>query len=67
MKKRWVGKIPLKCDICGGPIYEGFVDGRIQDAGCWANMCLQCHRRYGVGLGLGKGQKYNMKGEKIDG
>ncbi len=25
--------------------------------GTWAFMCQRCHTQYGVGLGLGKGQK----------
>jgi len=41
-----------KCDFCGK---EGVIDGRTK-MGPWAFMCRECHKKYGVGLGLGKGQ-----------
>jgi len=29
--------------------------------GSWANLCTDCFAKYGVGLGIGKGQKYILK------
>ena len=45
------------CDLCDQPITDNFVDGRTR-MGPWACMCMQCHRKNGVGLGLGKGQLF---------
>lgn len=52
----WVGQIE-NCEICKEPIDTFFVDGRLK-TGSWAHMCLICHTRHGIGLGLGKGQLF---------
>lgn len=58
---------PEQCDICHGPIDEWFVDGKTR-FGPWGDMCKQCFGMYGIGLGTGKGQKYDARtGEKIAG
>lgn len=41
------------CDFCGG---TATVDGKTA-SGPWANMCDRDFENYGVGLGLGKGQR----------
>lgn len=46
------------CDLCKNK--EAHFDGKTT-FGPWAYMCQQCFTRYGIGLGLGKGQK--LKGE----
>lgn len=57
---------PMVCDVCHGPIAGSFVDGRTT-MGPWANMCMTCHATHGVGLGMGKGQRYTFtKGERHD-
>ena len=43
--------------MCGSFIKDEFVDGKTT-SGPWAFMCLDCHRLYGYGLGVGKGQRY---------
>lgn len=48
---------PGDCEWCGETIANDFVDGRTKH-GSWADMCLACHGRHGVGLGVGKGQRY---------
>lgn len=53
----YIGAPPTHCELCGQKLNPCFVDGRTT-RGPWANMCLPCHDRYGVGLGVGKGQKY---------
>lgn len=65
---KWISPPPTKCDICGTPRGAAdFVDGRTK-VGPWAIMCLKCHGTEGVGLGLGKGQKYNgFTLEKVEG
>ena len=64
-EKRKVTKpVPAKCNICEKPI-EGehpyFVDGRTTQ-GSWANMCPDCFKSWGTGLGKGFGQKYMHQG-----
>ena len=67
---KWSGS--TICDICKRPAGSvsdkpWFVDGRT-DQGPWALMCPVCFEIFGVGLGLGKGQKYDAKTrEKIEG
>lgn len=65
-KKRWLGELPTKCDICKGELTNGFVDGKTI-WGPWAIMCFGCYWEKGVGLGLGKGQHYDREGVKIYG
>lgn len=49
-----------KCDFCGK---EAEYDGKTK-FGPWAYMCQQCFARYGIGLGLGRGQKLKKEGQK---
>lgn len=62
--KKWFGTWPANCDICktdlSTPPILWFIDGRTKQ-GPWALMCSQCHYSYGVGLGTGRGQKYDSK------
>lgn len=56
------------CDFCDSErVFAPYVkfpkaefDGRTI-TGAWANMCPKHFREYGVGLGLGKGQKLIVK------
>ena len=67
--KKWKGTWPAKCDFCHGELtkVDWFVDGRTKQ-GPWALMCPVCHLMDGVGLGTGRGQKYDSKTlEKIEG
>jgi len=65
-KLKWLGTIPRKCEICEERLVEEFVDGRTK-LGLWAIMCVGCFKVHGVGLGLGKGQKYLIQGgQKIE-
>ena len=50
---------PTHCDLCRQPLKDHFVDGKTQ-MGPWAVMCLPCHKRRGTGLGLGRGQRYEV-------
>jgi len=51
-----VSKLP-KCDFCSATAQY---DGKTR-MGPWANMCPMHFRTYGVGLGLGRGQKLILK------
>ncbi len=52
-----LGLIPL-CEFCieKGRKIEASVDGKTCFGG-WAFMCNMCHKQYGKGFGLGRGQK----------
>lgn len=60
----WIGDAPTKCDMSDAlsdhDNMDTFIDGRIH-GGSWANMCLKCHAAVGVGLGMGRGQKYTKQ------
>jgi len=58
----WVGDAPTRCDWnTRHKITKTFVDGRTRRSGSWANMCLDCHREHGIGLGIGRGQQYQKQ------
>lgn len=60
-KRYWLGDPPMRCDInTSHRIKDEFVDGRTR-MGPWANMCPSCARTIGVGLGTGKGQRYQRE------
>ena len=65
-KKRltWCGPAPATCDLCGRSITSAFVDGKTT-RGLWGNMCSICHALHGVGLGVGRGQRYER--DEVDG
>ena len=66
VSKKWFGKRDV-CQICNADISnEPFVDGKTI-RGPWAIMCLDCHKENGGRIGLGLGQMYDEKGEKIAG
>ena len=46
----------MQCQLCQRKV-QLFVDGKTK-TGQWADMCLPCHTKNGIGLGTGKGQKY---------
>jgi hypothetical protein len=62
VRKHWIGTPPEKCELCGRPIVDTFVDGKTV-YGPWSNMCLPCHNQYGIGLGTGHGQKYQKQND----
>ena len=59
----WIGSTPTNCDVCGKPILDTFVDGKTR-GGPWGMMCVPCHGAHGVGLGLGRGQRYRKSNDK---
>jgi len=64
-KVRWSSTLPKVCDLCGRKLEKEFIDGRLM-SGPWAIMCLSCFKDVGVGLGLGRGQRYSIKGVKLE-
>lgn len=64
---KWLSPVG-SCNICKQEITsETFVDGKTV-FGPWALMCESCHKKAGIGLGTGLGQRYNTKTkEKVGG
>jgi len=62
--KNWAGIIPLACETCDNALADFFNDGKTKD-GPWAIMCDDCLPIYGVGLGVGRGRKFNALGEGV--
>jgi hypothetical protein len=59
LKLKWQSKVPGECDLCENKIKKTFIDGRTY-GGQWGYMCARCHAMQGVGLGTGRGQKYQL-------
>lgn len=60
--KKWDGKIPEHCEMCECKLNDVFIDGDTGRVGPgWALICKNCHDTYGKGLGVGKGQMYDLK------
>ena len=59
--KKWLGKAD-NCDLCKDSLtrFDVFYDARISGKNTWALMCKECFEWYGVGLGTGRGQEYDM-------
>ena len=64
----WASELPTHCDLCQKKLTgKGFVDGKTR-MGPRGIMCYRCFEGYGIGLGTGKGQLYDIKtGVKIVG
>lgn len=56
----YVEKLP-KCDFCPK---EAAYDARTK-MGPWAYMCEECFKKYGVGLGVGRGQKLKLRSKSF--
>lgn len=58
----WLGS--HTCDFCHKEITDTLYDGKTY-FGPWATMCLTCWIENGIGLGTGRGQKYEMHDGKF--
>ncbi len=58
-RTRWIGTIPTVYQITDTKITNEFIDGRTLN-GAWAIMHPDAHKKYGCGLGTGRGQKYRL-------
>jgi len=50
---------PFICDFCNTKIVDEFVDGATK-LGFWSIMCPICFMSHGVGIGIGRGQRYHL-------
>jgi hypothetical protein len=58
-RTKWGSRVPAECDLCQAKIKKVFVDGKVY-GGSWGYMCMQCYQLNGLGLGVGRGQKYEL-------
>ena len=58
---KWIGTVPTACQLCHRDLKHEFIDGRLRFCTAWAIVCSSCHNTHGYGLGVGKGQKYDLK------
>lgn len=56
--KVWMGTTPVVCQQCGEECKARFYDAKSR-YGPWALFCHLCFEAFGVGLGTGKGQRYD--------
>ena len=57
---KWISPVPEQCDICQRKLKKEFIDGKTV-MGPWGIMCGFCHTRRGCGLGIGKGQRFDLE------
>lgn len=61
MEKHYhLGHPPVKCELTDRPITDTFIDGRTIN-GNWCYMHPDTHASRGIGLGIGKGQKFEKQ------
>jgi len=60
---RFVGPLPM-CDVCGKR--KCVYDAKTR-LGPWAFLCEECYKVYGIGLGVGRGQRLISTEEEDDG
>lgn len=68
-EKKWQGPLPNACDICNKKLIQcsSFIDGATT-SGPWGNMCPSCFALHGIGIGPGRGQRYEVpSGIKLEG
>lgn len=59
-KVYWRGSDPVKCEADGTMLKERFYDAADR-FGRWGMLCDACFLKVGVGLGVGKGQKFERQ------
>lgn len=57
----WAGD-PKVCELTHTPLGNEFIDGRTV-FGPWAIMSPEAHHDFGVGLGMGRGQRYQKQAD----
>ena len=53
---------PSRCDLCQVVIDSIFFDCKTR-MGPWGNICRGCFQSNGIGLGIGKGQRYEKQAD----
>lgn len=55
----WCGEVKDECNVCKGSFNGTMYDANLRMG--WANCCHRCFMDYGMGLGMGRGQKYEQQ------
>jgi hypothetical protein len=61
----WIGNPPEQCDLCGAGLEDVFYDAKTH-GGPWGFLCVRCFKAHGIGLGMGRGQKYRRNGSRYE-
>jgi len=56
----WLGTPPTRCDACGFTLARVFLDAATR-RGRWGILCPGCHAEIGLGVGTGRGQRYERQ------
>ena len=56
----WIGDLSQGCDICKRPFGRFMYDAKTT-FGPWANLDEACFVLHGMGMGQGRGQKYEKQ------
>ena len=63
MSQMWQDDVPKKCDLCSHR-FNSATDKHFYDfatvGGQWCVGCSECFAKRGTGLGVGRGQKYEL-------
>lgn len=54
-----LGSVPETCDGCGHPFFKVAYDAKTK-YGPWGWLCTACFEEVGLGLGVGRGQRYQL-------
>ena len=58
----WASAVTKNCQACGRVLHSAFYDARLKD-GVWGIVCDPCFQIRGVGLGVGRGQRYTKQAD----
>lgn len=58
----WGGSPVVNCDLCTRPLIKKFYDAKT-NRGPWGMLCNSCFITDGVGLGTGRGQKFERQSD----
>jgi len=58
--KGWYGSVPTECQECTSPLVDVFYDAPTSNR-IWGVICNNCFVKMGRKLGMGRGQKYDIK------
>lgn len=57
-EKGYMGELPTHCQKCNLPLGKYFIAGKERSGAEGSIMCEDCHTLFGIGLGEGRGQRY---------
>lgn len=67
MNNNSVTSVRCRCDLCNADLTGKIRYDGATRTGPWAVMCHACFEVHGLGLGIGRGQKFDADGRCIEG